>query len=508
MRDCAWFDSVVVLLLARLILPFLNDTVVVAPHETRPTFTSTEHKMVSVKSRDVVTQDVQTDDSPLIHGLAVEQFVAVGDAVTPTVKAKGRPRVVVIGAGFGGLSTVKSLKNADVDITLVDRRNHHLFVPLLYQVATAQLSADTIAQPIRSILKKQKNVKVKFDEATDIDIDGKSVSLASGEAVSYDFLVIAVGAADSYFGHDEWAKYAPGLKSLEDAERIRQQFLLAFEHAEKETDPAKRKALLTFVIVGGGPTGVEMAGAMAEIRNHTLREEYQNFDPREARVILLEGLPRIFPMFKQKLSAQAQKDLENLGVEVRTGSLVTNIDESGVVVGEDDRIETSTIVWAAGIQAASLTPSLKDIITLDRSGRVPVSREMTVPGHPEIFVIGDASIAKSPDGKPLGAVAPVAIQGGEHVAGNIHRSLRNEAYAPFVYNDRGSMATIGRNRAVADIANMQFYGVFAWLLWAFVHIMQLVTFRNRIAVALQWTIDYFGYNRNARVIVDHTGDKK
>jgi NADH dehydrogenase len=464
--------------------------------------------MVSTKSQPVAQPEPVVDDVPLTNGLAVEQFVSVGAAITPTVECKGRPHVVVIGAGFGGLSTVQSLKNDDVDITLVDRRNHHLFVPLLYQVATAQLSADAIAQPIRSILKKQKNVKVLFDEATDIDVEGKSVTLASGQALSYDFLVIAVGAKDSYFGHDEWAEHAPGLKSLEDAERIRQQFLLTFERAEKETDPQKRKALLTFVIVGGGPTGVEMAGAIAEIRNHTLQHEYRNFNPRDARVILLEGLPRVFPMFREKLSARAQKDLEHLGVEVRTGSLVTSIDEHGVVVGGEDRIETETIVWAAGIRAASLTPSLKDVTALDRSGRVPVSRELTVPGHPEIFVIGDASIAKSPEDKPLGAVAPVAIQGGEHAARNIQRSMRNEAYAPFVYNDRGSMATIGRNRAVADIYNMQFTGFIAWLLWAVVHIMQLVTFRNRIAVAIQWTIDYVGYNRNARVIVDHSGDRK
>lgn len=459
--------------------------------------------MVSVDTREI---GVPAD--PTSNGLAVDQFVSVGTAMLPSLDIKGRPHVVVIGGGFGGLSTVQSLKNADVDITLVDRRNHHLFVPLLYQVATGQLSADTIAQPIRSILKKQKNVRVVFDEATDIDVANKSVQMAGGESLSYDFLVIAVGARDSYFGHDEWAEHAPGLKSLEDAERLRQQVLLAFERAEKETDVEKRSALLTFVIVGGGPTGVEMAGAIAEIRNHTLAQEFRNFKTRDARVILLEGLPRVFPMFKEKLSARAQKDLENLGVEVRTGSLVTSIDENGVVVGGEDRIETDTIIWAAGIQASSLTPALKDVTEIDRSGRVPVSRELTVPGHPEIFVIGDASIVKSPEDKPLGAVAPVAIQGGQHTAMNIQRATRNEAYAPFVYKDRGSMATIGRNRAVADINNVLFTGFLAWLLWAGVHIMQLVNFRNRAVVGIQWAFDYFGYNRNSRVIVDHTGDDK
>ncbi len=461
-----------------------------------------------IKSQESRVLDAPARDGSNINGVVVEQFVSVGDAVTPTLNVKGRPHVVVTGAGFGGLTTVQSLANADVDITLVDRRNHHLFVPLLYQVATAQLSAEHIAQPIRSILKKQENVSVVFDEATDIDVDGKSVTLASGKTLTYDFLVIAVGAKDSYFGHDEWAEHASGLKSLEDAERIRQQILLAFERAEKEPDPVKRKAMLTFVIVGGGPTGVEMAGAIAEIRNHTLKQEFRNFNPRDARVILLEGLPRVFPMFKEKLSARAQRDLENLGIEVRTGSLVTNVDDHGVVIGGEERIETETVIWAAGIQAASLTPSLKDVTQLDRANRVSVTRELTVPGHPEIFVIGDAAIIKSAEDKPWGAVAPLAIQAGEHAAANIQRSMRNEAYTPFNYKDPGSMATIGRNRAVVDFHNMQFTGFIAWLMWAVIHILRLVSFRNRAMVAIQWTFDYIGHNRNARVIVDHSGDTK
>lgn len=462
--------------------------------------------MVVAKSQEHVAPETPVDDVPLTNGLAVEQFVSVGEAMMPTVQAKGRPHVVVIGAGFGGLELVKSLKKVDVDITLVDRRNHHLFVPLLYQVASAQLPADNIAQPIRRILKKQKNVTVTYDEATRVDVQGKKVELASGESLTYDYLTIAVGAKDSYFGHDEWAEHAPGLKSLENAETHRQNILLAFEAAEKEHDPARREALLTFVIIGGGPTGVEMAGAIAELAHHTLKNEFRNFKTSDAKIILLEGLPRVFPMFAEKLSKQATKDLKNLGVEVRTGSLVTDIDEHGVVVGGEERINAGTIVWAAGIQAASLTPTLKDQgVDLDRSGRVPVTNELTVPGHPEIFVIGDAAIIRAGD-KPLGAVAPVAIQGGEHVAQNIQRSMRGDAYTAFHYNDPGSMATIGRNRAVVDIKGVQLTGFVAWVMWAGLHILRLINFRNRVAVFMQWAFDYFTYNRNARVIIDNRGD--
>ena len=443
-----------------------------------------------------------------INGMQVDQFVSVGQDMTPTIETKGRPRVVVIGGGFAGLKTVQSLANADVDITLIDRRNHHLFVPLLYQVATAQLTADRIAQPLRRILKRQKNVTVVYDEATGIDVENRAVTLASGDTVPYDSLVVAAGARDSYFGHDEWAEFAPGLKSLEDAERLRQQILHAFERAEREPDAERRKQILTFVLVGGGPTGVEMAGAIAEIRNHTLKAEYRNFDSRDARIVLLEGLPRVFPMFPEKLSKQAQKDLEHLGVEVRTGSLVTGIDENGVVIGGEERIDADTIIWAAGIRSAAITESLGDAVELDRSGRVPVTRELTVPGHPEIFVIGDTAIIKSPEGKPWGAVAPLAIQSGEHVAKNIQRRMRGEAYAPFIYKDPGSMATIGRNRGIVAINNLQFSGFIAFLLWALVHVLRLISFRNRLMVLLQWSFDYITYNRNARILVDHTGDDK
>ncbi len=454
------------------------------------------------------SQEPVIESSEHVNGVSVDQFVSVGESMTPTLETKGRPHVVIVGAGFGGLSAVKALEDADVDITVVDRRNHHLFVPLLYQVATAQLTQEHIAQPIRRILKRQKNVKVHLDEATGIDIENKTLRFAAGDSMKYDYLIIAVGAKDSYFGNDHWAERAWGLKSLEDAERIRQRILINFEKANRETDPERRKELLTYVLVGGGPTGVEMAGAIAEIANFTVLHEYDNFDSRSTRIVLLEGMDRIFPMFHPDLSKAAAEDLKKLGVEVRTGAMVTDVDEKGVTIGGSERINADTIIWAAGIQAASLTPELAGVVELDRAKRVPVTPELFVPGHPEIFVIGDAAVIKGPDGKPLPAVAPTAMQGGEHVAKNIKRALRGEAYARFVYNDKGSMATIGRNRAVAQIKGLRFTGFIAWWLWAVVHILQLISFRNRLFVFWQWTWDYFGYNRNARVIVDHSGDDK
>lgn len=454
------------------------------------------------------SREPNVQSSEHVNGVAVDQFVSVGESMTPSIESKGRPHVVVVGAGFGGISAVKALKDADVDITIVDRRNHHLFVPLLYQMATSQLTQEHIAQPIRRIFKHQKNVKVRLEEATGIDIEKKSLQFASGRSLSYDYLIIAVGAKDSYFGNDQWAERAWGLKSLEDAERIRQRILINFEEANKETDPERRKELLTYVLVGGGPTGVEMAGSIAEIANFTVHKEYDNFDSRSTRIVLLEGMDRIFPMFHEDLSKAATEDLEKLGVEVRTGAMVTDVDEKGVVIGGEERINADTIIWAAGIQASSLTPALAGVVELDRAKRVPVTPELHVPNHPEIFVIGDASVVKGPEGRPLPAVAPMAMQGGEHAARNIQRAMRGEAYGRFEYHDKGSMATIGRNRAVAEIAGMRFTGILAWWLWAVVHILQLISFRNRLFVFLQWTWDYFGYNRNARVIVDHSGDDK
>jgi NADH:ubiquinone reductase (H+-translocating) len=448
------------------------------------------------------------ESSEQVNGVSVDQFVSVGESMTPTVEAKGRPHVVVVGAGFAGLSVVKGLKDADVDITIVDRRNHHLFVPLLYQVATAQLTPEHVAQPLRRILRNQKNVRVVFGVATDIDVERQELHLDSDRTLHYDHLVVAVGARDSYFGKDQWGSRAWGLKSLEDAERIRTRILLNFELAEKEKDPELRRQMLTYVLVGGGPTGVEMAGAIAELARFTVRQEYANYDPGQTRIVLLEGMDRIFPMFPEKLSKAAQDDLEKLGVEVRTGAMVTDVDETGVVIGGEERIEAGTIIWAAGIQGARLTSALEGIAELDRGKRVQVTPELFVPGHPEIFVIGDAASIPGPEGKPLPAVAPVAMQSGEHVAANILRSMRDEAYTRFIYKDRGSMATVGRNRAVATIGGMEFTGFFAWMLWAVVHILQLISFRNRLFVFFQWAWDYIGYNRNSRILMDHTGDYK
>jgi NADH:ubiquinone reductase (H+-translocating) len=448
------------------------------------------------------------ESSEQVNGVSVDQFVSVGESMTPTVGAKGRPHVVVVGAGFAGLSVVKGLKDADVHITIVDRRNHHLFVPLLYQVATAQLTPEHVAQPLRRILRNQKNVRVVFGVATDIDVERQELHLDSDRTLHYDHLVVAVGARDSYFGKDHWASRAWGLKSLEDAERIRTRILLNFELAEKEKDPELRRQMLTYVLVGGGPTGVEMAGAIAELARFTVRQEYANYDPGQTRIVLLEGMDRIFPMFPEKLSKAAQEDLEKLGVEVRTGAMVTDVDETGVVIGGEERIEAGTIIWAAGIQGARLTSALEGIAELDRGKRVQVTPELFVPGHPEIFVIGDAASIPGPEGKPLPAVAPVAMQSGEHVAANILRSMRDEAYTRFIYKDRGSMATVGRNRAVATIGGMEFTGFVAWVLWAVVHILQLISFRNRLFVFFQWAWDYIGYNRNSRILMDHTGDYK
>lgn len=459
--------------------------------------------MVSVKSQGSAVPGTPVEDVPLTNGVAVDQFVSVADTIQPRVTSKGRPRVVVVGGGFAGLNVVKSLTDADVDITLVDRRNHHLFAPLLYQVATAQLSPANIAQPIRGILKYQQNVKVLMDEVTNIDLDRMQVDLASTTSLAYDYLVVAVGATHSYFGHDEWAEDAPGLKTLEDALTIRQRILLAFEEAEREHDPGKHQALLTFVIIGGGPTGVELAGAIGEIAHHTLPREFDHIDPRDARIILLEGLPRILPMFPEKLSERARMDLEKFGVETRTNSLVTSVDDDGVNIG-DERIDAKTLIWAAGVQVSPLTRSLADKVELDRAGRVPVERELHIAGHPEVFVVGDAASARTSEGKPLPGVAPVAMQEGRWVAQNIMRAMAGQPYEKFEYSDRGSMATIGRNQAVAEIKGRQFAGFPAWLMWALVHVAYLVGFRNRVLVLAQWLFGYFRYSRQARLI---TGEK-
>ncbi|MGI8976952.1 MAG: NAD(P)/FAD-dependent oxidoreductase [Thermomicrobiales bacterium] len=436
----------------------------------------------------------------------VAQFVDVDERthVPSASSIASRPRVIVIGGGFAGLNAVKALKDAPVRTTLIDRRNHHLFAPLLYQVATAQLSPANIAQPIRGILRGQKNLEVMLNEVTAIDAAGKVVILEDGSTVPYDYLIVACGATHSYFGNNHWAPNAPGLKTIEDALVIRRRLLLAFEDAERERDPEQRKALLTFLIVGGGPTGVELAGAIGEIANHTLARDFRHIDPRDANIILLEGLPRILPMFAEKLSEKATADLKRFGVRVRTGALVTSIDEDGVNIGHE-RLSTANVFWAAGVNASLVTRSLGEVAKLDRAGRVPVERELHVAGHPELFVIGDASSAMDQHGKALPGVAPVAIQQGHHVARNITAELRGEAYRPFFYSDRGSMATIGRNRAIAEIQGVKFSGFLAWLAWAVVHVGQLIGFRNRLLVGSQWLFNYFTYRRGARLI---TGERQ
>jgi NADH dehydrogenase len=415
----------------------------------------------------------------------------------PVKTSTGRPRVVIVGGGFGGLTAARSLKDAPVSITLIDRRNHHLFQPLLYQVATASLSPADIAQPIREILRKQKNVKVQLDEVTGVDAEKKVVRLATGETVPYDYLILAAGARHSYFGRDEWEKDAPGMKSLDEALDIRSKILLAFEEAEDAATEAERRALLTFVVIGGGPTGVELAGAIAEIAHHSVARDFRNFDPSTAQVILLEALPKILPMFPEKLSASAVKQLTEMGVTVRTGGMVTGI-EPGVVRLGDDAIEAKTIIWAAGVAASPIGKTIG--VPVDRAGRVPVTANLNVETHPDIFVIGDQASFVKPDGKPLPGVAPVATQQGEHAGLNIARSIRGETLTAFEYKDRGSMATIGRNRAIAQVGRFSFSGFPAWVAWSAVHVVNLSGYRNRAIVALRWAWSYITYHRGARLI--------
>jgi NADH dehydrogenase len=409
------------------------------------------------------------------------------------------PSVVIVGAGFGGLSTARALARAELRVTLIDRRNHHLFQPLLYQVATAGLSPGEIAYPIRAVLRRQKNARVLLEEAVAVDVGARKVLLRQGD-LSYDYLVLATGARESYFGHDDWKPWAPGLKSLEDALEIRRRILLAFERAEREAVESRRQAPLTFVIVGAGPTGVELAGAIAEIARHVMVEDFRVIDPRQARIILVEAGPRILPSYPEMLSAKAQASLEKMGVEVLTKSLVTSVRPDAVEIG-DRKIPTMTTLWAAGVQASPLARSLG--APLDRAGRVLVQPDLTVPGYAEVFVIGDLATFLPPGGKPLPGVAPVAIQQGRHAARNIVRARQGKPLEPFHYVDKGSLATIGRAAAVADFGRLKLSGFFAWLAWLLVHIFFLIGFRNRLVVMVDWAWAYFAYHRAARLI---TGD--
>lgn len=410
------------------------------------------------------------------------------------------PHVVIVGGGFAGLWATRGLANAPVRITVIDRGNHHLFQPLLYQVATAGLSAPDIAAPLRHILRGQRNATVLMGEVVAIDKIAKQVRMKNGEALDFDAVVVCTGATHAYFGHDDWAPHAPGLKTLDDALAIRRRVLCAFERAEAERDPAQRAAWLTFAVVGGGPTGVELAGTLAEIAHHTLRKEFRNIDPGTARVMLLEAGPRVLATFPESLSAKATKQLARLGVDVRTGVPVAGIDEAGVILGEE-RIAARTVLWAAGVAASPLARTLD--VPLDRAGRVAVRAEdLALPGHPDIFVAGDLATLQREDGRPVPGVAPAAKQMGTHIANVLRARFSNKpAPPPFRYRDYGNLATIGRRAAVVDLHGWHFSGYPAWVFWLTAHVFFLIGFRNRLVVLLDWAMAYWTYQRNARIVL-------
>jgi NADH dehydrogenase len=411
------------------------------------------------------------------------------------------PQVVIVGGGFAGLYLAKELKGAPVQVTLVDRRNHHLFQPMLYQVATAALNPSDIASPIRSILRRQPNVEVILGDVERVDLEARCVRLTDGTSVSYDYCAIATGARHSYFGRGEWEALAPGLKSLEDALEVRRRIFLAFERAEREPDIQRRQHLLTFVVVGGGPTGVEVAGALAEIRRFALSRDFRHIDPREATVVLLEGGPRILAAYPPELSHRAKTDLRALGVEVRENSLVTAI-HSDAVEAAGWRIPTNTVVWAAGNQASPLLQTLN--VPLDRQGRAIVERDCSIPGHTDVLVLGDAAAFKDEKtGALVPAVCPAAIQMGQYAARAICASVAGHAREPFLYWNKGELAVIGRGDAVANLPGIRFGGIVAWLAWIFIHITYLIGFRNRVLVLIEWGWSYVTYARGARLI---TGD--
>ena len=409
-----------------------------------------------------------------------------------------RPHVVIVGGGFGGLAGAKVFRDEAVRVTLLDRRNHHLFQPLLYQVATATLSPGDIASPIRWVFRRQRNLRVLLGEAANIDPGARRITLTDGASLDYDYLILATGASHSYFGHEEWAPYAPGLKTLEDAIEIRTRMLLAFECAEREADPVRQQQLLTFVIVGGGPTGVELVGTLAEIARQTLRDEFRSIDTSLTRIVLVEAGPTILPAFTDELREAARASLRRLGVEVRERTAVTNIDASGVYLGQE-RLDAGTVLWAAGVAASPIVRTLG--VPVDRAGRALVNPDLSIPGHPEVFVVGDAASFVQ-NGKPLPGVAQVAMQGATAAAHNVLRLIERQPTRAFEYRDKGSMAIIGRGSAVADLGWARFAGLPAWFAWLFIHIFMLIGFRNRLVVMLQWAAAYFTFQRSVRLITD------
>jgi NADH dehydrogenase len=414
------------------------------------------------------------------------------------------PHVVIVGGGFGGLNAARALRRAAVQITLVDRRNFHLFQPLLYQVATGGLSPANIAAPLRAIVAHQANCDVLLGEVKGVDLDNQIVHL-DGDKLKYDTLIVAAGARHSYFGHPEWEAFAPGLKTIEDATEIRRRMLLAFESAEREAEIEQPQKALTFVVVGGGPTGVEMAGTMAEIARYTLKREFRHIDPSSSQIILIEAGDRVLAAYPPDLSAKAQKSLERLGVFVRTNTMVTNVTADHVLVkfaGAEERLPTSTIIWAAGVEASPLAKSLADATgaKLDRAGRISVEPDLSLPSHPNVFVLGDMVSYTHQGNGPLPGVAPVAIQQGRFVARLIMARLRGRPLPKFRYRDLGNMATIGRSAAVADFGKLHLSGFLAWMMWLVIHLMNLVGFRNRLLVLVQWAWNYFTFDRSARLI--------
>lgn len=414
-----------------------------------------------------------------------------------------KPRIVIVGAGFGGLALAKGLSGSPYDVTVIDRHNYHLFQPLLYQVATAALSPADIAAPVRAILRGQTNVTIVLADVSGIDVAAREV-IAEDRRIPYDILVLATGAEHAYFGHDDWAPFAPGLKTIDDATYLRREILLAFERAEAESDAAERARLMTFVVVGGGPTGVEMAGAIAELAKRALASDFRNIDPRSARIVLVEGGPRLLASLDPALSEKARRSLEKLGVEVRLDAMVTSCSDRDVAIG-DERIETRTIMWAAGVKASPAAAWLG--VPADRAGRVKVAADLSVPEHEDVFVIGDTALVLDADGNPLPGVAPVAKQQGQYLAKLLVARARGERVAAFRYRNYGELATIGRKHAVADFGKIRLSGFLAWVIWSVAHIYFLIGFRRRMIVALHWLWSYITFQRGTRLITGMTGSR-